>query len=143
MIMTVLPAGVGPAPTALADSAADLSAAVVAYRTESSCPPLRRDPIADKVAEVINKSTSNWLDHTATQPPIEDPTPGLKELGYRGGKSRLLAGSSRKSQADAIKGVLLEGYDVIKDCSYTDVGFNTMLDEATGNMLSATVLAGP
>jgi|SRR6185312_9086687 len=142
VIMTVLSASVSPTPSALADSIDDLSTAVAAYRAGSSCAPLRRDPIADKVAEVINKSTSDWLDHTATHSPIEDPMPGLKELGYHGGKSQLLAGTSRKSQGDANKGVLLEGYAAILDCSYTDVGFSTLLNERTGNMLSSAVLAG-
>jgi hypothetical protein len=143
VIMTVSAAGLSPAPSALADSLDDLSAAVAAYRAGSSCAPLRRDPIADKVAAVINKSTSDWLDHNATQIPIEDPMPGLKELGYHGGKSQLLAGSSDNSQGDAIKGLLLEGYAAILDCSYTDVGFNILLNERTGNVLSAAVLAGP
>jgi hypothetical protein len=142
-VTTVLSAVVSPAPSALADPVDDLSTAVAAYRAGASCGPLRRDPIADKVAEVINKSISDWLDHTATQVPIEDPLPGLKELGYHGSKARMVAGSSRTSQSDAIKGVLLDGYAAILDCSYADVGFNTVRNERTGNTLSAAVLAGP
>lgn len=143
VILTVSSAAVSLAPSAIADPVVDLSSAVAAYRAGSSCGPLRRDPIADKVAEFVNKSTSDWLDHTATQLPIEDPLPGLKEFGYHGSKAHLLAGTSRKSQSDSIKAVVLEGYAALLDCSFTDVGFSTLLNERTGNILSAAVLAGP
>jgi hypothetical protein len=142
VIVAVSSAMTWSAPLAFADPVVDLSSAVAAYRAGSACGPLRRDPIADRVAEVINKSTSEWLDHAAMQIPIEDPLPGLKEFGYRGSKAYRLAGSSRKSQSDSIKALLLQGYAAIIDCSYTDVGFSTLLNERTGNMLSVVVLAG-
>jgi hypothetical protein len=87
-------------------------------------------------------SISDWLDHNATHVPIKDPMPGLKELGYHGSKSLLLAGSSQKGEADAIKGLLLEGYEAILDCSYIDAGFSLLRNQRTGNVLAATVLAG-
>ncbi|MUL49451.1 hypothetical protein FZI85_16385 [Mycobacterium sp. CBMA293] len=142
VVTSAVSLSVAAAPSAVADPVAGLSAAVANYRAGSSCAPLRRDPIADRVAEVINKSISDWLDHTAVQAPISDPAPGLKELGYKGGKSRLLAGTSRKAEADSVKGVLVEGYDAINDCSYTDVGYNMLVNKKTGNVLSAAVLAG-
>jgi hypothetical protein len=143
LVATALSLAVVAPPSASADPTDGLSAGVAAYRSGSSCAPLHRDPIIDRVAEVMNKSTSDWLDHSADQSPILDPMPGLRELGYRGSKARMLAGTSRKTEADSIKGVLLEGYEAILDCSFTDVGFSTLRNENTGNVLTVTVLAGP
>jgi hypothetical protein len=131
------------APPAGADAADIVKNAVTAARAGSSCAPLRSDPTVQRVAEVINKSFKDWLDHTATHAPIEDPMPGLKELGYRGSKGVYIGGASVKSQAEAIKAALLEGYALIPNCSYSDIGATMLLDEGSGQNLVAVVLAGP
>ncbi|WP_273735221.1 hypothetical protein [Mycolicibacterium septicum] len=95
------------------------------------------------MAEVINESFKTWLDHTATQAPIEDPLPGLKELGYHGSKGIYFGGASTRSPAESIRAALLEGYAVIPDCSYTDIGATIVFDEGSGQNLVAVVLAGP
>jgi hypothetical protein len=140
MIVTVLSAGVSLAPSALADLVANLKDAVAQARGGTSCGPLRSDSVVEQVAEKINRSTNDWLDHTATQVPIEDPLPGLKILGYGGSKAKLLQGAAR-TDADAIKGMLLEGLDAIPDCSYKDFGASMLRNEASDHYLTAVVLA--
>lgn len=130
------------APPARSDVGSDLRDAVTQMRGGASCGPLHPDSIADQVAAIINKSYSDWLDHTSTYPPITDPMPGLKELGYRGTKGKFLGGVSKKNEAEAITGVLVEGYAAIPDCSYTDYGVNMSRNDASGYSLAAVVLGG-
>lgn len=110
-------------------------------RRASSCGQLRYDAVAERVAEVINKSTDDYINHTATQIPISDPLPGLKDLGY-GGKTTALLQGAAKTEGDAIKGALLEGYAAIPDCSYTDFGVSMRQNAPTGYTLASVVLAG-
>lgn len=131
------------APSAVADATDDVSAAVVADRAGSSCAPLRADPVVNRVADVVNKSYSDWLDHKVNHAPIKDPRPGLKELGYGGAKGVFVGGVSQDSEAEAIKATLLEGFDKIPDCSYTDYGVSLLRNENSGWYLIALVLAGP
>lgn len=142
-IVSILSVTVPLAPSAGAQPEDALRAAMNASRAGSSCGALRSDSTVQHVAEVVNKSVTDWLDHTASHVPIDDPLPGLKELGYRGSKGVTFHGASTKSEADAIKGVLLEGYTLIPDCSYTDVGVSMLRNERTGENLAAVVLAGP
>ncbi|OBH52696.1 hypothetical protein A5685_14750 [Mycobacterium colombiense] len=141
VITTVLCAGIWLAPTALAGPVDNLSDAVGQARAGTSCRSLRSDPVAGKVADRINRMTDEWLNHTGTQVPEEDPLPGLKILGYGGSKSALIQGEG-KNLANAIKGVLLLGYNKIPDCSYTDYGVSMLWNETKGIYLSAVVLAG-
>lgn len=134
---------IGLASPAAADASDTVKAAVSAARDGTSCAPLGSDPVVTRVAEVINKSFSVWLDNNATQVPIEDPRPGLKELGYRGSKGVYVGGVGKKSQAEAIKALLLEGFDKIPDCSYTDLGISVLHNDNSGWYLIALVLAGP
>lgn len=143
IIATVASAGLLLAPPARADLVGHLQDAVAQARAGSSCGPLHPDPVAARVAMIANKSYPDWLAHISTSPPITDPLPGLKELGYAGNKGKFLGGVSKKSAADAIKGVLLEGYAAILDCSYTDYGASMLSDQASGYTLAAVVLAGP
>jgi hypothetical protein len=143
VIMAVFSASLSLAPSALADSVDNLRAAIDASRAASSCGPFHSDPIVQHVAEVINKSVNDWLDHTATRAPIEDPLPGLNELGYRGSRGVTFGGASRKSDAESIKAAVLEGYAKIPDCSFTDIGVSMRQDAGTGAYLAAVVLAGP
>jgi hypothetical protein len=129
------------APQAFADSAADLIDAVVAARSGTSCKPLSDSPVVGQVAAIINKSTDDYLEHVATQVPLADPLPGLKDLGYPGDKAVVLQGA-RPIEGNAIKGMLLEGFAAIPDCSYTDFGVDVRRNESTGYSLVSVVLAG-
>lgn len=140
-IMTVFSAGVSLPPSALADSVANLRDALMSARNGMSCGPLRSDAVVEQVADKINRSTDDYLNHNATQVPIEDPLPGLKILGYGGSKAKLIQGAG-KTEANAIKGLLLEGYDKLPDCSYTDYGASMQRNEGTDWYLAAVVLAG-
>ena len=144
VIVTILSTGVLLAPSAFADPMANsnIRNAVASARSGTSCGPLRYNSVVAQVAEIINRSTDDYLNHTATQEPPEDPQPGLQDLGYGGNKSKLLAGAG-KNEADAIKGALIEGYAAIPDCSYTDFGVSMRRNESRGYDLSSVVLAGP
>lgn len=141
VVTTVLSAVISLAPSALADSAANFKDAVASARGETACGPLRYNTVVEQAAEVINRSTDDYLNHVATQVPIDSPLEGLKDLGYHGTKAILLRGNS-VSEALAIKGALLEGYVAIPDCSYIDFGSSVRRNEATGYFLTSLVLAG-
>jgi hypothetical protein len=129
------------APAAHADATTALKEAVTAARGGAAC-PLRSDPLVDQIADIVNKSTDEYLNQTATRVPIVDAQEGLKQLGYPGTKAYLLQGAD-KTDVLAIKGALLEGYDALPDCSYTDFGVSVKRNSATGFSLTAVVLAGP
>ncbi|ORA10372.1 hypothetical protein [Mycobacterium arosiense] len=142
-IVTVVPACIVLAPAAVADQvAATFRDAVASLRSGTSCGPLQDNSAAEQAADIINRSTDAYLNHTATHVPISDPLPGLKDLGYPGNKAVLLQGA-HKNPADAIKGALLEGHAAIPDCSYTDFGVSMFQNETSGYNLTAAVLAGP
>ncbi|WP_155765560.1 hypothetical protein [Mycobacterium colombiense] len=141
MFATLLCAGVSLAPSVFADSVATFRDVLSQARSGTSCGQLRSDPVVEQVAEKINRMTDDWLNHTGTQVPTDDPLPGLKILGYGGNKATLLRGAG-KTEADAIKGVLLEGYKAIPDCSYTSYGVSMMRNDVSDHYLTAAVLAG-
>lgn len=140
----------GLAPSVLADPVADLRDAITSARSETSCGPLRYNPVVEQGAEVYNRLTDDYLNHTATRVPEGnlspgehvDPLPGLKDLGYSGTKAALLQGA-HKREALAIKGALLEGYawNAISDCSYSDFGTSMRLNQRTGYSLASVILA--
>lgn len=130
------------APPAAADATGSLRDAVASARSGGSCGPLQYNDVVAHVADIINKSTDDYLDQSATRVPISDPLQGLKDLGYGGSKSHLLQGAN-ESAAIAIKAALLEGYDAIPDCSYTDFGVSMRHNDATGYTLAVVVLAHP
>jgi len=142
VIVTIVSAGIVLAPAAVADQVATLRDAVASLRSGTSCGPLQYNPAVEQAADIINRSTDAYLNHTATHVPISDPLPGLKDLGYHGNKAALLQGA-HKNPADAIKGALLEGHAAIADCSYTDFGVSMFRNETSGYNLTAAVLAGP
>lgn len=127
------------APPAVADSADSLRAAVGSLRS-ASCGPLRPDPLVESTAEDVNRSSAAWLDHAGRVAPVDDPMPLLKDRGFGGKKSKLVQGAGRTS-ADAIKGLLLEGYLDIPDCSYTEYGVSLIRNRTTNYVLAAMVLA--
>jgi hypothetical protein len=140
--VTVLSAGVWLAPSALADSVANFKMALASARSGTSCGPLRDNSVVEQVAETINQLSDNYINHNATQAPIEDPQVGLKDLGYGGNKGKQFQGAA-VSDGDAIKGALLEAYAAIPDCSYTDFGVSLRRNESSGYHLTVLVLAGP
>jgi hypothetical protein len=140
--LTVLSAAISLAPSVLADPSASFKSAVVQARAGTSCGPLRYNPVVEQVAEISNRSTDNYLIHNLATSPVDDPLPGLKDLGYGGSKAALLRGAA-KNEADAIRGALLEGFDKFPDCSYTDFGVSMLRNQSTGYYLSSLILARP
>ncbi len=132
--------GVATAPSAAADTSANLRDAVAAVRG-TSCGPLRLDPVIDKAAGMINETTQEYIDHAARFVPEADALSVLKDLGYGGTKAAILSGAST-IDANAIKGILLQGYAKIPDCSYTDIGVSALHNTTKDLILMTVVLAG-
>jgi hypothetical protein len=131
------------APSSAADFADNLSDAVTQARQGSPCGALRREPLADQTAAIAARSTDTYLDHNARVIPVSDPLPILKDLGLNAGKAKLLQGAG-KTEADAIKAILITGYKELPDCAYTSYGASTLPNSnIDGWFLSAVVLAGP
>ena len=127
------------APPAAADANDNLRTGVSGLRG-TSCGPLRSDPLVEQTAEQVNQSTDKWINHAARAQPVPDALPVLKDLGYGGSKATILSGAG-KTDADSIKGLLLQGYLVIPDCSYTDYGASTIYNESKEMLLTTVVLA--
>jgi hypothetical protein len=129
---------------AAADPAPDLAQAVNSARGSAQCGSLRYDPRVEHAAEIINRSTYDYLNHTAQNVPADNPHPTaiVKDLGIEGTKSYALQGASQ-NEGDAIKGLLLQGYQVIPDCAYTDIGVSLLYEETSGFYLVVAVLVGP
>ena len=142
IVASILVIGVWLGPVAQAENTTNLRDAVVAGRGETSCEALRYNDVVGDVAERINKSTDDYVNHLATRVPIADPLEGLKELGYGGTRGYLLQGA-HEIAASAIRGALLQGYAAIPDCSYTDFGVSLVRNNTTGYFLAVVVLAGP
>lgn len=136
---TILSASISLAPSAVANSADTLKSAVLSARP--SCEPLRSDPSVQQAAEIVNRSTDKWLDHTGRAVPVPAPLPILKDLGYGGGRAAQIEGAG-DTDAEAIAGLVLIGYDIIPDCSYTDYGVSVIQNQTTGHYLTTVVLAG-
>lgn len=138
------------APVASADSSADIREAIESARSETSCESLQYNSIVEKAAEVFNRLTDDYLDHTATRVQnkdtnpgaIPDPLPGLKDLGYPGTKAFLIQGT-HQTAALAIKAAVLQGdaFNKFSDCSYSDFGADLRRNDRTGYYLAAVVLA--
>jgi len=127
------------APSAAAQPNDTLKNAVVAARG-ASCGPLRSDPVVDHAAEDVNGTTDKWIDHAARVAPETNALAVLKDLGYRGTKATILSGVG-KTDANAIKAALLQGYDKFPDCSYTDYGVSAVHNKSKDVILVTVVLA--
>ena len=136
---TILAASVSLAPAAVANSADSLRAAVIAVR-QGTCQPLRSEPAVEQAADIVNRSTDVWLDHKGRAVPVPDPLPVLKDLGYGGGRAVQVQGAGN-TDAEAIEGLLLVGYAIVPDCSYTDFGVSMLQNQSTGHYLAVVVLA--
>jgi hypothetical protein len=138
-VLALMAASVSAMPSATADPAESLTAALIAARGVS-CAPLNPNPIVQQAAAEINDSTDKWINHSARAAPVKDATPLLKDLGYGGSKSTILVGAGRTS-ADSIKALMLQGYSKIPDCSYLDYGVNSLHNDSQDMILTAVVLA--
>lgn len=135
--------GVAVAPASSADFADHLVQAVQQARGGTTCSPLQPEPLVSKVASIAAQSTKTYLNHTARVVPVDDPLPILKERGSSAGKAVLLQGAG-KTEADAVKSILITGSSAIPDCSYAQYGVSTLSnDNPNGYYLTAVVLAGP
>ena len=130
---------VGTAPSAVADTTESLRAAVTAARG-TACGPLRSDPAADRAAEQINATTDRWINNAARVVPETDALPLLKDFGYPGTTSAILS-SAAKTDGDAVKAAVLQGYAKIPDCAYKDFGVSTLYNAKKELILATVVLA--
>jgi hypothetical protein len=129
-------------PSAFAEPEPALAQAITA--AHGQCGPLRYDPVVEQAAQMINQSTQTYLDHTADNVPIDEPHPTAlaKDFGINGTKVYSLKGAGY-SEADAITGLLVEGFNVLPDCAYRDFGVSMLHDDSTGFSLVTAVLVGP
>jgi len=139
IVSTLLAVCIFQAPQAVASSTERLRAAIASARS-ASCSPLRPDPVLDRAAEDVNRETDKWIDFKGRIAPADDPMPVLKDLGYTGNKAHLLQGANTTETA-SIKGVLIEGYLDIPDCSFTAYGVSVMQNHTTNYILAATIVA--
>ena len=102
---------------------------------------MRSDPVIDQTAREINETTDRWINFASRALPETDALPRLKDLGYGGDRATILSGAAT-TDANAIKGLLLQGYLAIPDCSFTDFGVSAMYNEKKGMTLTTVVLAG-
>lgn len=136
----VVMAGFTAAPSA-ADPLANLTDAISSARGPG-CPSLHYQPAIEQAALWINQSFDGYYTHTRPNPPISDPFPALKEAGYAASKALLLLGHAG-TETDAIRGPVLEGYEAIPDCSYTDFGVSVLQNDELRYSITAVVLAAP
>ncbi|MDR3655972.1 MAG: hypothetical protein P4L48_09945 [Mycobacterium sp.] len=136
---TVLPIA-APA-TATATPIPDLTQAVNAARSASNCSALQANSLAEKVAQMATQNTVDYEAHRVSAVPFTDPMPALKTIGYTGSKAALFAGFG-STEADSIRGALIQGRDNISDCSLTQYGVSSALDDA-GNTVTSVVMSVP
>ncbi|BBY83427.1 hypothetical protein H7I53_25440 [Mycolicibacterium pulveris] len=132
--------GIGLPAAAGADATDDLITAVTSARA-GYCEPLRFDPLAQRAAEIALASTGDYMDFNARAVPIENVLPVLQDLGSDATTAKLLQGAGR-TEADAIRFILISGFQDIPNCAYSRFGGTTVLNEPSGYYLTAVVLAG-
>ena len=131
------------APCAAADRAPAVEQAVASARSAAPCGPLHYNSTVEHAADIINRSTFAYVNHTAENVPADQvhPTEITKDLGIAADKVISLQGAGHK-QADALKGVLLEGRNEIPNCSYTEFGASLLYEEQSDFTLVVVVLVG-
>jgi hypothetical protein len=129
------------APPSGADPTASLKSGVDAARGAAGCPPFQPDPVLDEVAQRANRETDSYLLHTARFTPFEDPMPVLRDLGYNTSKAKMLLGYG-DVDAKAIRGLVIEGFAALPDCTYTKYGMDALSNDDDGYVLTSLVLAG-
>jgi hypothetical protein len=105
---------------------------------------LRYDPRVGRAADIVNRSTSTYVNHAADNVPADEThsTAIVKDLGVEGGKVISLQGASHEYD-DSVRSVLVEGRNAIPDCSYTDFGTSVIDDGQSGYVFSVVILVGP
>ncbi|ORB30099.1 hypothetical protein [Mycolicibacterium parafortuitum] len=143
-VAAALAVGAVIAPPAAADPYPPLAGAISSARDGSSCGAPRYDAKAEHVAEIVNRSTFDYLNHTAENIPADDPHPTAiaRDVGIDGTRVMSLQGAG-KVESDAIKGVVIEGYQALADCGYTDFGVSMLYEPVSGYHLAVVVLVGP
>jgi hypothetical protein len=136
--VAVAAAALAVAPSAGADANGTLRQAVTAARG-TAC-PLRDDPAVEQTAEQVNAGIDRYTNHDARFVPEKDAMPLLRDLGYSGSKATMLFGAG-KTEAMAIKGLLVEGFRAMPDCSYTDFGANAKYNKSKEMIFVTVVLA--
>jgi hypothetical protein len=126
------------APMSVADAAANLRSLVDGAR--GGCAPLQVDPVLTGVAQRVNRETQQYKQNAARYEPFEDPMPVLQALGYQTGKAKMLAGFGDE-ESEALRGVVLFGWESIPDCSYTRYGVDVLAGD--GYTLATAILAAP
>ncbi|GAY16752.1 CAP domain-containing protein [Mycobacterium sp. shizuoka-1] len=138
-------AGTGPAnAVAGAEPGSGLEQAVSAARAGSPCGPLRYDARVERAADIVNRSTMSYVNHTADTVPADDPHPTgiVADVGVVGAKVISLQGAGHEF-GDAVHSVLLEGRTAIPDCAYTDFGASVIDDAESGYIFTVVILVGP
>lgn len=132
--ITVAPAAADPDP--------GLASNIEQARGSAGCPALRYDQNVERAAGVVNRSSFGYLTHTAEDTPADgqDPIVIVNEFGVGASKAVTLQGAG-EDPAIALRGLLLQGYRAIPDCSYTDFGVDSLFDPVTGFHLVVVVLA--
>ncbi|BBZ02604.1 hypothetical protein MCHIJ_20410 [Mycolicibacterium chitae] len=126
---------------AAAEARAQFDAGIAAVRAASTCPALAHDPLAQRAAELSNRSTEDYLNHTAEHVPVADPLFVLHDLGSDAQRAVQLQGQG-PTLAEALKGALLQGNSTIPDCAYTGFGTSVIEHAASGHTLVVAVLTG-
>jgi hypothetical protein len=103
------------APPVGAVPAGELEHGMAAVRAGGPCGALRHDPLVEQAAEISNRSTEDYLNHDGEYVPVADPLTVLKDLGSDAGTATQLQGHG-DTDADAIKGALLQGHSSLADC---------------------------
>ena len=135
--------GLASTPPASATPASALAQAITSARASTPCGPLRYDPLVERAAATVNRSTKAYLDHTADNIPADDTRPIAitADLGLGGEKVYSLQGAG-STDNDAVKGLLIQGYNIIPDCDYRDFGVSLLREESAGFSLAVAVLVG-
>lgn len=140
-LAVMLSVGAVLASPAAAEPSPALRSAVEQLRSGASCAPLQYDSLAEHTAAIVNESTDKYLSHDAQNVPVDDALPIYRDLGGKGGKAVILLGAAG-DDGEATKGLLLQGYSAVPDCSYTAFGTDTLWNADSGKVLLAVVLVG-
>ena len=134
-LLTAGPAGAEP-------GAAAFDAAIAATRAAAGCPALVADPLAQRAAELSNRSTADYLDHRAEYVPVDDPLAVLHDLGSDAAAAVQLQGAA-DTAADAIEVALLQGYATLPDCGYQRLGTSVIEHPGGQTLVVAVLIGGP
>lgn len=144
-MMPVVGLAVVLAAPAMADPASELQHVIASARGGASCGPLNYNPTVGKAADIVNRSTYTYLNHTAENVPADNthPVAIVKDLGINTDKVSSLQGAAHGHDvSNAIKNILLQGRKDIPDCSFTDYGASLLYEPDTDFTLAVVVLVG-